>query len=201
MGKNERQHKMESNKLAKLNERKAELEAKSKESKAALVDSKRLFGEQLVQGDSSIDNLADGLARKQAEGSVYESALNELNQQIVAQETRLAEAEQRLDSERKAESTRKLRIDAVELIKRFGDTQIELARLEKFQQENGVQIIDYKAAALRLADTQVLIEADPVVREKSKVPHAGRIGGWLDENHSRPTRGAPVIDWAWGKTA
>ena len=197
----EKQHKMETSKLSKLTERKGDLEAKSQQAQAELVDSKKLFGTQLAEGNSSIDSLADGLARKQAEVSVYESALTELNEQIATQEAIVAEAQKRLDNERKSEATRKLRLDCVKLIKQFADAQLEIARMERLQQAHGIQLVDFRAAGTSLAEVQEICERDPVVKEKSKVPHAGRIGGFIDDQGRIASRGAPILDFAWEKTS
>ena len=197
----EKQHKMETGKLSKLAERRIDLEAKGREAEAGLADSKKLFGSQLAEGNSSIDSLADGLARKQAEVSVYESALAELNEQIATQEQLVAEAQRRLDHELKLEATQKLQLDAVKLIKRFADIQVEVARLDRLQRQHDLRLLDMEAIGLQLAHAQDKLEADSVVREKSKLPLARRIGGYLDDQMTKKTRGSAILDWAWEKTS
>jgi len=195
MTKTETTYRQAAEKLAGLQGRRDELWVRAESAKSELSAFRKDSAEKLIGGGDS-EKIASALASRESKSGMFSSTLVELDARIAQAQTVSDEAEQKWNAEQDAETIRKVRATTVKLIKTMGNLQVDLAKAAKEQGKCPRKFVDFNTAATTLEESQAVLEVDAKVRERSKVPSAARIPGFLDDKRTIASLGSKFRDWA-----
>jgi len=190
----EKRYTKASDTMMQLQSKQDELEGKQREADAELSDYRKVSALALISGKDS-EQIASRLNKLETKARIFSGGVDEIKAQTGAHELLLNEAEATFLAEVEKAERERTADNALSLIESMAGLQVKVYKARMQSQKHKAMNINFQLVSDKLQQAQEALETDPTITERSDVPSAERMGGFIDDAGTT-TQGSHVQDWA-----